>query len=58
MPDSRWQPMLVAAVIMLVVGVVILCNPFQTNNLIIRILGGILVFESVFDLAVSWKYSK
>lgn len=57
-PDSRWQLMLLAAVIMLVVGVVILCNPFKTNNLIIRIIGGILVFESIFDLAVSYKYSK
>ena len=50
--------MLLAAVIMLVVGVVILLNPFKTNNLIIRIIGGILVFESIFDLAVSYKYSK
>lgn len=57
-PDSRWQPMLLAAVIMLVVGVVILFNPFKTNNLIIRIIGGILVFESIFDLAASYKYSK
>ena len=57
-PDSRWQPMLLAAIIMLVVGVVILCNPFKTNNLIIRIIGGILVFESIFDLAASYKYSK
>ena len=57
-PDSRWQLMLLAAVIMLVVGVVILLNPFKTNNLIIRIIGGILVFESIFDLAVSYKYSK
>ncbi|MCM1286740.1 MAG: DUF308 domain-containing protein [Clostridium sp.] len=57
-PDSRWQPMLLAAVIMLAVGVVILLNPFKTNNLIIRIIGGILVFESIFDLAASYKYAK
>lgn len=57
-PDSGWRFILLTAVIMLVVGVVILCNPFKTNNLIIRIIGGILVFESIFDLAVSCKYSK
>lgn len=46
---------MITSVIMIVIGAVILFNPFSTNNLIIRIIGGVLVFESIIDLIASYK---
>ncbi len=56
--EGGWEFMMITSVIMIVIGAVILFNPFSTNNLIIRIIGGVLVFESIIDLIASCKYSK
>lgn len=52
---SSYKFMLISSIVMIALGVIVIANPFKANNLIIRIIGGLLVFNSVTDLTVSMK---
>ena len=58
MNARHWYLELVAAVISIALGTVILCNPFSTALLLMRIIGAALLIEGVQDLASLYSFKK
>lgn len=58
MNARRWYLELVAAIISIVLGTVILLNPFSTALLLMRIIGAALLIEGVQDLISSYTFKK
>lgn len=53
-----WGAVILMAVINIVVGVVVLCNPFSTATLLIRIIGIGMVYSGITDILISLYLSK
>ena len=47
---ERWWIMALLSVVTLVFGLVVMFNPFESALLVIRILGGVLIYQGVSDL--------
>ena len=58
MNSDRWIPMLVVAVLNLILGAVLVANPFESATLFLRILGIGLVFSGLTDLFSTLFFSK
>ena len=52
-----WKTVLAFAIVTLVLGIVIMCNPFRTSQLMVRILGLVLIYRSVTDLLMYSRYA-
>lgn len=50
MRAARWYVELICSVVSIVLGVLILLNPFSTGLLLMRFIGGALVLEGISDL--------
>ena len=58
MNAGRWQVELICAVISVVLGILILANPFSTALLMMRVIGASLLLEGGMDLASRFAYKK
>ena len=58
MNAPHWYMELVAAVISIALGTVILCNPFSTALLLMRIIGAALLVEGIQDLISIYTFKK
>lgn len=58
MNATRWYLELIGAVISIVLGTLILCNPFSTALLLMRIIGVALLIEGVQDLISIYTFKK
>lgn len=54
--DRWWLPMILAA-ITVVLGIVIMKNPFGTIDILMRIIGICLIYDGVSDLVIAGKFS-
>lgn len=52
---SQGNFMLVSSLLVIILGVVIVLNPFGANNMVIRLIGAFLVFSSIVDLIAYFK---
>jgi uncharacterized membrane protein HdeD (DUF308 family) len=55
---SKWWYNLISAIILLILGLILIYNPFKAVELIIRIFGIILIIEGIYDLITITSYSK
>ncbi len=55
---SRWYFSLIAAVVMLALGVVILVNPFSSSLLLLRFIGISMLLEAICDLVDSILFNR
>lgn len=55
MRDKNWYLFIVAGVVMLVLGIVILLNPFKTAALLMRVVGMALALEGLLDLTAIFR---
>ncbi len=53
-----WKPSMIIAVIKLVMGALVILNPFSTAALLIRMAGIFLVVDALGDLVLVWSASK
>lgn len=52
---SVWKQSIVMAIISVVLGIVILCNPFGTVSTLVRIIGVVLIYKAVTGLYIRIK---
>ena len=52
-----WKTILAFAIVTVVLGIVIMCNPFGTSKLLVRILGLVLIYRAVSDILVYRHYT-
>ena len=45
--NSHWKPMLILACITIVLGIIIVCNPFSTLNALTSVIGIVLAYDGV-----------
>lgn len=55
---ERWWSMLVLAVIMVVIGIIMLCNPFKTAALTVRVVGAIFFLRGISNIITVWFTDK
>lgn len=55
---DRWWISIIIAVITIVLGFVIMSNPFGTIDMLMRITGGCLVYDGLSNLLIVGKFSK
>lgn len=53
-----WKGVLLFAIITVILGIVIMCNPFGTSKLLVRIIGLVLIYRAVSDLILYARYAK
>lgn len=53
MENGNWIVMLVLAIVNIVLGVILICNPFEAATLLFRVIGVGLIFSGVTDCAVT-----
>ena len=54
----KWTSVLVSAIVLLLLGVVIVFNPFSTLTLAIRIIGIVFVVNYIYDIFNLYNYKK
>ena len=52
---DSWKTMLILAIISIVLGIVIICNPFSTISVLTTIIGVILIYDGILKLIPSLK---
>ncbi len=55
---ERWWSMLVIAVIMVVLGIIMICNPFKTAALTVRVIGAIFFCRGISNIITVWFTEK
>ena len=55
---ERWWAILIAGLIIFTAGIILILNPFKTLTIFIRILGIILIIDSVSSLLTAINYEK
>ena len=55
---ERWWSMLVVAVIMVVLGIIMICNPFKTAALTVRVIGAIFFCRGISNIITVWFTEK
>ena len=58
MRDGRWWLALAPTLITFALGLILLFNPFGTAALLVRILGGCLIYQGISNLLVSGRVSR
>lgn len=55
---DRWRISIIFAVISIILGVVIMKNPFGTIDMLMRIIGGCLIYDGLSNLFLVGKFSR
>lgn len=55
---KHWYSVLLSAVLLLLLGIVIIFNPFETLTLVIRLVGIIFIINSLYDIYNIYSYQK
>lgn len=55
---NKWWINLIASIVLLVLGIILIKNPFNAVSLMIRILGIIILVDGIYDLSTINLYSK
>ena len=55
---DKWYNFLISSILTLIIGLVILFNPFKTVTLAIRIVGFVLLIDGLFDIYNLYSYGK
>ncbi len=54
----KWWHTLVSAIILLIIGCILISNPFEAVEIFIRVLGAILIVEGIYDIVTVASYTK
>lgn len=52
---AAWKPSIVMAIISVILGVLILCNPFGTVSTLVRIIGVVLIYKAITGVFIRIK---
>ena len=52
---SVWKPSIVMAIISVILGILILCNPFGTVSTLVRIIGLVLIYKAITGMFIRIK---
>jgi uncharacterized membrane protein HdeD (DUF308 family) len=55
---DKWYNFLLSSILTLIIGLVILFNPFETVTLVIRIVGVVLLIDGLFDIYNLYSYQE
>lgn len=55
---ERWWSMLIIAVVMVVIGIIMLCNPFKTAALTVKVVGAIFFCRGISNIITVWFTEK
>lgn len=55
---ENWWKMLIATVIVFILGLVLILNPFETVAVFIRVIGIFLMIDAISNLYLAYNYSK
>ncbi|HPF83442.1 MAG TPA: DUF308 domain-containing protein [Bacilli bacterium] len=55
--NKSWYSILISAILLLVLAIIIVFNPFESLTLVIRIIGILFVLNSVYDLYNIYNYT-
>lgn len=55
---ERWWSMLIIAVVMVVIGIIMMCNPFTTAALTVRVVGAIFFCRGISNIITIWFTEK
>ena len=58
MECGNWVGMLILAIVNVIVGIVLVCNPFEAAVLLFRLIGLALIFSGVTDCAVIFYFAR
>lgn len=50
----RWVPVLIAAILSIGLGILVICNPFSTLSLTLRVIGLVLLVDGAENLIDAW----
>jgi len=52
---TAWKPSIILAAISVILGIVILCNPFGTVSALVRIIGIVLIYKAITGMFILVK---
>lgn len=52
---AAWKPSIILAAISVILGIVILCNPFGTVSALVRIIGVVLIYKAITGMFIRIK---
>lgn len=55
---DRYKPVVFSSLISLVLGLLIVLNPFQSGMVLLRVIGASLILEAAMDSIYSWRFHK
>lgn len=55
---KKWWHTLISAIILLILGIILIYDPFKAVEVIIRVLGIILIVDGIYDISTVVSYSK
>lgn len=55
---NKWYSFMLSAILMLLFGIIITFNPFETITLIIRLIGLTFIITSIYDIYNNYNYKK
>lgn len=55
---SKWPAVLIAAILLLSLGIIITFKPFETLTLILRVVGIVFIINSLYDIYNVYSYQK
>lgn len=55
---GHYRPVLVSSIVSIVLGLVVVCNPFESGMLLLRVIGGALILEAVMDGIYTRQFQK